>query len=142
LIIGIVLNKSDGMKIKVTDWYFKTSEKLEKYGGGGFLGKSKLYDLPRTKDHVFMFRYANQKPMIRPSYIALMFIGLALLFSWHWSIYAIALLFGSMEFFLSKWLVYYVMALSLKKKTGVTDVRPIQAEELLEDMLGEMYDTV
>ena len=142
MIIGIVLNKSDGLKTEVTDWYMKTSEKLKKYGGGGFLGKCRLYPRIRDKDHVFMFRYANQKPMIRPSYIALMFIGLALLFSWHWSIYLIAVLFGSMEFFLSKWLVYYVMALSLKKKAGVTDVRPIQAEELLEDMLGDMYDTV
>lgn len=142
MIIGIACDRGQDELPKVTLWYLQTKQKLAKYGGGGFLGKTNLYEVYKPREHLFLFSYKPMAPIVRPVYVGLFICALAFLFSWHWSSYIIAGLFASMEFFLSKWLVYYVMAMSLTKKTGVKKYRVVHAEEVLEDMLEAKHDAV
>ncbi len=142
MIIGIACDRGHDELPKVTLWYLQTKQKLAKYGGGGFLGKTNLYEVYKPREHLFLFSYKPMAPLVRPVYVGLFICALAFLFSWHWSSYIVAGLFASMEFFLSKWLVYYVMAMSLTKKTGVKKYRVIHAEEVLEDMLDSRSSVV
>lgn len=142
MIIGIACDKGQVDAEIIEKWYAQTKHKLAKYGGGGFLGKTNLYELYKPRENLFLFSYKPQAPIVRPVYVGLFICALAFLFSWHWSSYIIAGLFASMEFFLSKWLVYYIMAMSLTKKTGVKKYRVVHAEEILEGMLDNRSSVV
>ena len=136
MIVGLKVEKQE----YIVDWFNGVREKLKRYEGGGFLGKTYIAILEDEKNQIVVFRYDKPQHIIRPYWIGLLIGGFILLFGWDWWAWIVAGVFASFEFFLSRWLIYYSLALSLQKKTGIKKYSYVSAQDVADYLLRGFVD--
>lgn len=134
--------KKEG-KVSLLEWYAKINEKLKKYGGGGFMGNSHIHLYwKQDKKALIVVEYQSPKHIIRPYWITLIVCGMALLFGSPWWVYVIGIAFSAFEFFLSPLFVYYSLALSLQRKTGIKEYKRVSSHDIGHYLLEAEHEPV